>query len=213
MIQQRNIEVRKTARYFLLGEPSQATDILFVCHGYGQLASVFLEQFQGISDRKFLIVAAEGLHRFYWEKFSGRVVASWMTKEDRDSDINDYVLFLDAVHDEVKPLCPPGVRVHALGFSQGAATVARWVARSEMKIESLIFWAGEFPKDINLEVIEERFNALRLIVVCGSADQFISNTKLYQDSFVNLGMKPENVVFEGKHMIEEETLRRLVDSL
>ncbi len=48
-----------------------------------------------------------------------------MTKEDRENEIADYVDFLDAVFGEV---VTPGARVTVLGFSQGVATAARWLA-------------------------------------------------------------------------------------
>src|SRR5665213_3940257 len=95
------ITIEKTARYFTLGEiSSDVKTVLFVCHGYSQLADEFLSQFQKISTEKILIVAPEGLHRFYTRGHE-KVVASWMTKEDRADDIRDYVLFLDQVYLEV----------------------------------------------------------------------------------------------------------------
>jgi hypothetical protein len=50
-------------------------------------------------------VAPEGLSRFYFEGgFHGpgsKVGATWMTREDRLAKIEDYVGYLDALHDAV----------------------------------------------------------------------------------------------------------------
>src|SRR2546422_2866054 len=46
--------------------------------------------------------------------------SSWMTREDRLAEIEDYVRYLDAVYAEVfGSLDRAGVTVHALGYSQG----------------------------------------------------------------------------------------------
>src|SRR5438309_1661873 len=55
----------RTARYFTLGSPQGATDVWFVCHGYGQLASRFLERFRALESERRCILAPEGLSRFY----------------------------------------------------------------------------------------------------------------------------------------------------
>ena len=47
-------------------------------HGYGQLAKYFIRDFESLGPEHVAIVP-EGLHRFYREGMSGRVVASWMT--------------------------------------------------------------------------------------------------------------------------------------
>src|SRR3954467_9897190 len=99
-MKQRNITVSKTARYFVSGEMTESIEQLwFVCHGYAQLASSFLTWFDALDQQKHLVIAPEGLHRFYWKGFSDKVVASWMTKEDREADIADYVNFLNKVYD------------------------------------------------------------------------------------------------------------------
>src|SRR5207237_799567 len=66
------------------------------------------------------VVAPEGRPRFYLTESptERRVGASWMTREDRLHEIDDYVRYLDAVHVDLKL---PNTRITALGFSQGSA--------------------------------------------------------------------------------------------
>ena len=85
----KEIKVPKTARYFTIGNEEQPDEIWFVLHGYAQLANYFIEKFRVLESKNILVVAPEGLHRFYWNGMSGRVAASWMTKEDRLTDIAD----------------------------------------------------------------------------------------------------------------------------
>jgi len=100
MRREHHLPVSRTARYFTIGEPDASlTELWFVCHGYGQLAGRFVRHFESIDAPHRMIVAPEALSRFYVE-VAGKthadthVGASWMTREDRLSDIEDYVEYL-----------------------------------------------------------------------------------------------------------------------
>jgi len=125
-MQEHTFNTPRTARYFTIGSLEKAGEMWIVCHGYGQLASRFLERFRPIADDQRCVVAPEGLSRFYLSESAAerRVGASWMTKEDRLHEIDDYVRYLDALHDHV---ATGKDKVIALGFSQGSATACRWV--------------------------------------------------------------------------------------
>ena len=179
-VHEHHLPVSRTARYHTLGAPGPGTrEVWVVCHGYGQLASRFLEKLRVLDDGTRYLVAPEGLSRFYLSESptERRVGASWMTREDRLAEIEDYVRYLDAVYDAVfGPIDRSRVTVHALGFSQGAATVSRWTALGRAKVDRLTLWGGEFPPDLDLtlETAVERLRTARLSLVYGRADQFIT---------------------------------------
>src|SRR5881296_2809116 len=65
-MQEHHIGVSRTARYFTLGDCSPGVgEVWFVCHGYGQLASRFLEKLRVLDDGRRYLLAPEGLSRFY----------------------------------------------------------------------------------------------------------------------------------------------------
>jgi len=168
------ITTEKTARYFLLGEKSEKVKtVLFACHGYAQLANEFAETLAPLANEELLIVAPEGLHRFYTRGHES-VVASWMTKEDRLDDIKDYVAFLDRVHDDVLHDLYNVERIIVLGFSQGTATVCRWAAMGKSGMDELILFCGFFPPDLPAGSISEK---IKLIVVTASNDKFITKAE------------------------------------
>src|SRR2546425_7671757 len=147
-MREHHLIVPRSARYFTLGELGPGTrDVWFVCHGYGQLAGRFLRQFEPLMDGTRFVVAPEGLSRFYLESGRGRnekVGASWMTREDRLSEIADYVRYLDALQAEILRDVDPGtVGGHLLGFSQGTATESRWTALGGLRAERMLFWSVE----------------------------------------------------------------------
>src|SRR5947209_13753779 len=174
-MQEHILTTSRTARYFTVGSLEEAAELWIVCHGYGQLASRFLERFGPIADDQRCVVAPEGLSRFYLTEnpTERRVGASWMTREDRLHEIDDYVRYLDALYAHV---APGNARVTALGFSQGTATVCRWAAFGSARIDRLIVWGGEVPPDLDLgdARVNTRLRDLRLTLVHGTKDQFFT---------------------------------------
>ena len=98
-MQKHEIEITKTARYFTLGELNENTKtVWFVLHGYAQTAEDFLESLKPLQQENTFIIAPEGLSRFYWRDFSNNPVASWMTKTDREVDIDDNMKYLSKLY-------------------------------------------------------------------------------------------------------------------
>jgi predicted esterase len=209
----KNLIVSKTARYFILGEASKNTQqVWFVCHGYGHLANEFLTSFNVLNNGHHLIVAPEGLHRFYLYGATGKVGASWMTKEDRGKDIRDYLGYLDRVYLEMmSALDTETVIVNALGFSQGSATASRWALQGKSKFHRLILWGGDFPADTDWETSRERLNTMVIRMIYGDADLYLQPALLKQQEErlrqhqVNVGFS----TFKGGHEIDAAMLTTL----
>jgi predicted esterase len=206
-MQEHHFSTPRSARYFTLGSPEQVSELWFVCHGYGQLAARFLERFRPLEAEGRCFVAPEGLSRFYLTESptERRVGSSWMTREDRLHEIDDYVRFLDGVYAK---LALSKARVTALGFSQGTATVCRWAALGSSRIDRLIVWGGEVPPDLDLK----RLRVPSLTLVYGTRDDFFTPKIIAAtESRLREHKIPyERVPFEGWHEIDEATLRRLV---
>lgn len=210
-----HLEVSRTARYWTLGDASEAEDVWFVLHGYKQLARRFLRRFEAIADRGRLIVAPEALSRFYADAEPGRhgpssvVGASWMTREDRLNEIRDYVAYLELVAETVLE-SPRSVTV--LGFSQGAAAAARWVTYGRVRADRLVLWAGFMPHDLELERAAEAFSRVELVLVRGSEDPALT-AELAENERTALdgaGVGYRTVTYQGGHEIDREALGTLV---
>jgi predicted esterase len=218
-----HLKVERSARYATLGgEAGAVREIWFALHGYGQLAAQFICAFAPLDDGTRLIVAPEALNRFYVGGVETAPVAdrsvgaTWMTKEDRVNEIHDYVAYLDAVAAHV--LGPLGTRASAprvivLGFSQGAATAARWVASGSIRPAQLILWGGFPPPDLDWSA--QRFRSTPLRIILGSKDPFVSTDRLAEEEQRLGGLDaPYHLVrYEGGHGIGAATLRELAQSL
>jgi predicted esterase len=114
-------------------------------HGYGEAASGHLEDLVRIPGaRDWLIVAVQGLHRFYTRKDT--IVASWMTREDRELAIADNVDYVGRVLADVRQRYPAAGPLVFEGFSQGGAMAYRAAARYEA--HALIVLAADVPPDV-----------------------------------------------------------------
>ncbi len=216
-IEEHHLSTIRTARYYTLGtSPGAAREIWFVLHGYGQLASRFLRAFEPLDDGTRCLVAPEGLSRFYLESGGGgrahdKVGAAWMTREDRLSDIADYVRYLDALSAEVLREHGGTGGVCVLGFSQGTATAARWLAQGTVRADRLILYGGEVPPDLDLAAARTRWEHLALTLVAGSEDPYITPKVLARDEARlrehDIAYRVEH--FAGGHEIRADVLRQI----
>ncbi len=212
-----HIRVVKRARYHTIGPERDAADVWVVCHGYGQLAGRFINSFSAIAAPTRLILAPEALHRFYLDPVSvpaaqRRVGATWMTREDRENDIADYIDYLDMLVSDVMSRSP-SARLRVLGFSQGSATVLRWVVRASRIPHQLIIWAGEVPPDVDWAVASKKLAATRIDVVRGETDGSITQESLDRniERLVAVGLQYQLHGFSGAHHLDDGMLRRLAE--
>ena len=221
-ITEHHLTVRRTARYCTLGDGAAGVgDVWIVCHGFGQLARPFLEEFRVIARPGRLIVAPEALNRFYLNREGGRagasarVGATWMTREDRLAEIDDYVRYLDDVHRDVVGATANGGHLTALGFSQGTATVARWLAHGAARIDRVILWAGLLPPELDpASAARTRLVSVDLHLVHGTRDEMVDADQLsaQREALERAGVRVSVVEFEGGHRLDSGVLERIAFS-
>lgn len=199
----------KTYRYEVVEPKAPVETVLYLLHGYGQQAKYFIRKFQKIQD-SVLVVAPEGMHRFYLEGTSGRVGASWMTKEAREDDISDNLGWLNALDDEITQKYTPKRKL-ILGFSQGGATAARWYYSDLQRFEAMILWACVFPPD--LDPHQEIGSQGQLHFAIGSEDEFYKDSD-QKDLIAFYKQKEFEIhLFDGKHDMDSETLEKILNKI
>jgi predicted esterase len=214
-VDEHRLSVSRSARYFTIGADARtAREIWFVLHGYGQLAGRFLRHFASLGDAQRTVVAPEALSRFYLEGDArDKVGASWMTREDRLTEIDDYVHYLDVVFSEVTNERRPPGGIHVLGFSQGTATACRWLVYGRARADRLILWGGEVPPDLDLGQAHARWDHMPVLFVAGSGDRFITPKVLARDEqrLKENGIGYRVARFDGGHEIRAEVLALIAD--
>ena len=213
-VTEHHIEVVRTARYYCVGESGREGELWYVLHGYRQTASRFISRFESLADQSRRVVAPEALSRFYLGSEPGRhgpesmVGATWMTREDRDFEIRDYVRYLDAVLEEVGRV--PTTTV--LGFSQGVATATRWTVLGNVQPDRLILWGGSLPPDLDMELAREALVNTELVIVRGSEDPTLEKKSIIEEEerMRRAGIAYHVVGYSGGHEIDSRVLLQLV---
>lgn len=216
-IEPRHLTIERRVRYAVLeGRAGEIAQVWFVLHGYNQLAHRFLRAFETIDDGSRRIVAPEGLHRQYIDHGARTVGASWMTSEDRTTDIEDYVAYLDRLYDrtfEEAAIEPAAVEVVALGFSQGVHTLCRWLAFGGSRIDRAVLWGATVPPDLDLEKHGPALAAADLHVVFGGDDEYYGAdaVRAHANRLDAASVPFTALGFEGGHRLDANTLARLTD--
>ncbi len=206
-----HIKVTRTARFYTLGEiNSDTTRVWVVLHGHKMLAGNFIKTFDELAEGGDYVIAPEALSRLYVKGDSGDVGANWMTKEDRENEISDYVNYLDELFEKeiawFKKDFP--IEVSAIGFSQGAATLSRWLALGHSKVDKAIFWCGNLANDVDYSK-SEQFKNTSIYLVFGSNDKYYP-ADFYKTQVGLLqkhGIEPKYHVFDGGHEISVKVMK------
>ena len=212
-MQKLDFQISKTSKLFEVGTVNQYTKYHWLClHGYGQLGQYFIKPFEALDLPNHYFLAPEGLHRFYLNGTYGRVGASWMTKEERLTDISDNIKYLESVYQQflIDNLAQSKLVVFA--FSQGAATLMRWLERTSAQPKVLFIWAGSFPEDVSYPNLKEQLKNTHVIYALGDEDKY-ATTENQQKQETLLAKLSENVTrvsFKGKHKIYPDVLSRII---
>lgn len=122
--------------------------VLMGFHGYAESAAVHLPQLARLDPaHQWLRVSVQGLHRFY-ARATSEVVASWMTREDRDQAIADNIGYALAVHDLVRRQEAARAPLVVVGFSQGAAQAYRVALAAGPACAGVVVLGGDLPPDV-----------------------------------------------------------------
>jgi predicted esterase len=195
----RTIAVTTHGRY-LIDPPASAgpAPLLVGFHGYGEGAEAQLERLRRIpgADR-WRLMSIQGLHRFY-QRRANQVVASWMTRQDRELAIGDNLAYVAAVLDEVDREHPGAPRLVLSGFSQGVAMTFRAAAASTRTVDGVIAVGGDVPPELD----EAAIGRVGRILVChGTRDEFYTDAIFDRDvqrlRASNVGVTP--LTFDGGH--------------
>jgi predicted esterase len=178
-IYERTIEVRTHGRYLVAApEKGRSRGIVIGCHGYAEQATLQMERLQriaGLAD--WLLVSVQGLHRFYRPR-SQEVVASWMTREDRELALSDNSAFVSAVVAAVIREWQVSGPLVFTGFSQGAAMAFRAASVSARPVAAVIALGGDIPPELDRDALA-RIPAV--LLGRGDHDQWYSSEQFAAD--------------------------------
>ncbi|MFZ9046957.1 MAG: alpha/beta hydrolase [Cyclobacteriaceae bacterium] len=210
---EKRLNVTISTPYHTLNELTDRTkNIWFCCHGQGQLAEYFIKKFETLDPEENFIVAPQGISKYYLNGFTGRVGASWMTKEDRLTEIeNQQSLLMEIWNKEVGD--PEGRSVILFGFSQGVATISRFVAHSKVHFDKMVLWAGGFAHDIDKSHFEHLAGKETVQYYTSEEDPFYQPQMVPQQKErvkSTMGIDPQVIFYKGGHRVIPDLLSGIV---
>jgi predicted esterase len=181
-----------------------AAPMLIGFHGYAEPAETQLERMRAIPGAdQWLLVAVQGLHRFY-QRRTNAVVASWMTRQNRELAIADNLAYVAGVIDAVAHDWPRAPRVVLAGFSQGVAMMYRVAAARP--VDGVISVGGDIPPELDATALSRVPSAL----VCrGARDEWYTAEKFGEDlrRLTEAGVAVRAVPFDSGHEWTDEVIR------
>ena len=195
-ISPQTIEARTHGR-ILVRVPAVAPPwpLLVGFHGYAETAGDHVEALQTIpGTTEWLLVCVQALHRFYARR--DRVVASWMTREDRELAIGDNVDYVGRVLAHMRARYQTREPLVFSGFSQGAAMGYR--AAAHYRANALIVLGGDMPPEI---INQRQVPFPPVLVGRGTRDEWYTEEKEIADreALATIGAQVEVCVFDGGH--------------
>ena len=146
---------------------------------------------------RWTLVSVQGLHRFD-ARGHGKVVASWMTREDCDQAIADNLGYVNRVVRAALPGAGDEATV-ASGFSQGVAMAYRAAVMGERRAAVVIAIGGDVPPDVK-EAPSDRFPPI--LIAGGESDEWYTAAKLEADEVFLRGRGHPDEIFRyaGGHV-------------
>ena len=195
----RHVETRAHGRY-LVRTPAgpRPWPLLVGFHGYGENAGIHLEALSPIpgSDR-WLVASVQALHPFYTR--DERIVANWMTREDRELAIADNLEYVGRVLEAIRRDFPTRAPLVFAGFSQGGAMAYRAAARFDAA--AVMVLAADVPPD----VAASSRRLPRVLLGRGTRDEWYTGDKHAADlqALERCAAGVESCVFDGGHEWDE----------
>ena len=190
------IEARTHGRFLV--QPPRCVGpapLLVGFHGYAETAGDHLDALRSIPGTdEWLLVSVQALHPFYTRK--ERVVASWMTRDDRLLAIADNVEYIGRVLARVHADHPTDRTLVFSGFSQGGAMAYR--AAAHHQADGLIVLAADVPPDI---VDKPAVPLPPVLLGRGTRDDWYTESKEAADraALAPSGVRVDLCVFDGGH--------------
>lgn len=188
----------------------ESRGILMALHGYGQQVAFFHRHFIPLTELGFTVVVPEAPHRFYLEGFSGKIGCSWITRYQRQWDIDETNNYLSAVIATISK-DHPNVPWYGLGFSQGGHTLYRYAALAPFHFKRLILWAVDFPIDPIPKANASMVNHVEF--VHGDQDPFFTEERklAFETKLSELAITPPIYHYKGDHRMDRDLLLTLFE--
>lgn len=184
-------------RYLVARGPSPGAPLIVGFHGYGENAEeemVRLQTIPGIDG--WAVASVQGLHQLYRRR-TNEVVASWMTRQNRELAIADNMAYVSNVLGRFSEDAPAAIVL--TGFSQGVAMAFRAAADAlSPGVAGVIACGGGVPPELEAATLARIPIAL---IGRGARDEWYSPEMRTSDEsrLHTAGVDVQSIVFDAGH--------------
>jgi predicted esterase len=212
-VTERTVAATIHGRYLVIPPATSGpVPILVGFHGYGEDAESQIERLRASPESKrWLIVSVQALHRFY-ERRTERVVASWMTRQDRESAIADNIAYVSTCIDKVMSDWPTIPLILYAGFSQGVAMAFRAAANETRAVAGVVAVGGDIPPELTPAALRRVTAA---VLARGVSDHWYTKEKQEEDErrLTLSSVSYRSLEFNGGHEWSDEVAAAVSDFL
>jgi len=197
-VHERTIETRSHGRYLVSPGSGREAPLLVGFHGYGETAEEEMGRLRAIpGSASWIIVCVQGLHQFYRRR-TNDVVASWMTRQNRELAIADNIEYVSRIVRSVSEEFTAGPGTVVTGFSQGAAMAYRAAVTLDRAVAGVIACGGDVPPELEAKALAR---IPRALLGRGLKDEWYSAEKLASDEqrLRDAGVSAQIVALDAAH--------------
>lgn len=189
---------------------SKTRNVWVVFHGIGYLSRYFLKYFTELDPDENYIIAPQAQSKYYLKDEYRHVGASWLTRENTESEIENMLAYLEEVYRAEQLKDAPNLIL--MGYSQGVSVVTRWVARNKIECSKLILHSGGLPTELQPEDFQFLKNT-EVALVYGTRDEYLNEERLTSEKVRAKKLFGENIriiSFDGGHEVNKKILSEFV---
>jgi predicted esterase len=182
--------------------------ILLGFHGYLENADVQLARLESIPGAAaWTRVSVQALNRVYRGR-TQETVASWMTREHRETVIEDNIRYVSTVADGFRGAGP----IVCVGFSQGGAMAFRAAARGGFGAAAVISAGADVPPEL---LADASARMPPVLLIRGARDEWLTPQRFDADvaALRARGTRVHPLVVDGAHEWTDEAARAAADFL
>jgi predicted esterase len=193
---ERTIGTGTHGRYLVSAGTSTGAPLLIGFHGYGETADEEMARLRTIPGiDRWTIASVQGLHQFYRRR-TNEVVASWMTRQNRELAIADNLAYVSGVLHRLSE--EPPAAIVLTGFSQGVAMAFRAAAALRPAVAAVIACGGDVPPELDVNTLA-RIPAV--LIGQGARDEWYTSEKRLSDEtrLRAAGVSVQSIVLDAAH--------------
>ena len=188
---------------------SKTKNVWFVCHGIGHLSRYFIRHFNELDSDENYIIAPQAQSKFYIAPKMKHIGACWLTKENTKKETNNVINYFNEIF--ANENIPSSCNLILLGFSQGVSVITRFIAKSGIKFNKLIVYAGKIPTELSKNDFKHIDNKSKVYLVYCANDLYIDEktVNLEKKKAKNLFNNISTINFDIAHEINASIVNQL----